>query len=184
MPNEITIQLNDDPPDPGSALAALQGRERSFIDAMVTTGAGPQNVTRCAVAAGYHPQYGWELMRKPKILAAIREEALKTLQSGALMGTKMLLQMAEEASNPANKTYKPELRRKLALDLIAHNGFMPKTEQKITVEHINQDGQQLVEDIKRFAASMGLNARELLNNVGVTDAEFEEVQPAEEVWSA
>ena len=72
--------------DPGSAMAALQPQRQLFVEKLIEGGAGPEYVERAARAAGYSAGHGWKLMREPRVLAAVREEASKGLLSGALVG--------------------------------------------------------------------------------------------------
>lgn len=174
---------------PGSAMAALMPQEASFVEAMVRGGAGPEFVRKAAALAGYSENYGWTLMRKSKILAALREEAAKGLLQGALIGQKVLMEIALDAGHKD--------RLKAAKELLGHSGFTITQEQKITVEHVSSEARELVKDITDFAKATGLDVKQLLGAIGintpqiVTDAEFTPVVvdnspdlATEEVWSA
>ena len=179
---------------PGSAMAALTPPEAAFVEAMIAGGAGPSCVEKAAAAAGYSPGsgYGWKLMRKSKILAALREEAAKGLLGGALLGQKVLFEIATD------QTHKDRFRA--ARELLAHSGFTITQEQKITVEHVNSEAREMIKEIGDFARATGLDARQLLAaigvqtptaadvpaNVGKPIAEQNQVVDAEfeEVWTA
>ena len=137
---------------------------------MIAAGGGPAQVQNCALAAGYSDKtYGWQLMRKPKIIAAMQEEAGKRLVSGALLGASVLMEIAQ---NPVHKD-----QYKAAKELLAHAGYMPVSKQEITVNHVQPDQRQLVSDIAAFAKQMGMDPQKLLGSVGVTvDAEFTVVE--------
>ena len=179
-PQCTTIDMNDltEQPEyyPGSAMAALAPQEAAFVEAMIAGGAGPSCVEKAAAAAGYSPGsgYGWKLMRKSKILAALREEAAKGLLGGALLGQKVLFEIATD------QTHKDRFRA--ARELLAHSGFTITQEQKITVEHVNSETRELIKEISDFAKATGLDAKQLLGSIGISreepvDAEFAEVGP-------
>ncbi len=149
------------PPDyhPSSAMAALQPQEANFVEAMIEGGAGPACVRVAAARAGYSENYGWTLMRKPKILAALREEAAKGLLSGAIIGQKVLIEIATDQQHKD--------RFRAARELLAHSGFTITQEQKITVEHVNTEAREMIRDIQEFAKQTGLDATQLLAAIGV-----------------
>ena len=159
---------------PGSAMAALAPQEVNFVEAMVRGGAGPDYVRKAAGIAGYSENYGWTLMRKAKILAALREEAAKGLLQGALVGQKVMMEIALDT------THKDRFRA--GRELLAHSGFTITQEQKITVEHVNSETRELIKEISDFAKATGLDAKQLLGSIGISreepvDAEFAEVGP-------
>jgi hypothetical protein len=165
--------------DPNSAMAALQPQRRLFVERMREGGASQEYVERAAAAAGYSRGHGWKLMREPRVLAALREEAAKGLLGGALIAQKVLIEIATDTHHKD--------RLKAARELLAHSGFTTVIEQKITVEHVNAEARELVQQIADFAKATGLDAKQLLGSLGIrepVDAEFEEVKPEEEVWSA
>lgn len=190
--SELTLTVDDHPLDDGPALSCLAPQEKAFVVAMVMAGGAPNQVQNAARAAGYaDPKYGWMLMRKQKIIDAIREEAGKRLVSGALVGASVLMELAMGANSSGSLLpVKPELRYKAAKELLAHAGYMPVHKQEITVNHLEPDKRQLVADIASFARQMGMDPQKLLGSVGVaTDAEFTEVEEspietvASEPWS-
>lgn len=157
-------------------MAQLEPQQQNFVETLIEYGAGPKKVEPAAVAAGYAPKYGWQLMKKPHVLAAIREEAAKGLLSGALLGMQVLMEIASDT------THKDRL--KAAKELLAHSGFV--AEQKIIVENkTDGEARQLITEIREFCRVTGLDATQLLGSIGVRpalpapveaiDAEFEEV---------
>ena len=159
---------------PNSAMAALLPKQRGFVEAMVRGGASPRFVYQAAAMAGYSEDHGWILMKMPKILAALREEAAKHLLQGALIGAKVLVEIATDSSHKD--------RFKAAKELLGHSGFTVTQEQKITVEHVNSETRELIKEISDFAKATGLDAKQLLGSIGISreepvDAEFAEVGP-------
>ncbi len=172
----MPLPANRDTYDPQSAMAALTPQRQGFVEAMVEGGAGPEFVAKAAALAGYSPTHGWKLMREPRVLAALREEAAKHLLAGALIGSKVLIEIATDSEHKD--------RLKAAKELLAHSGFTAVTEQKITIDHTNSETRELIKEIQAFAKATGLDSRQLLGSVGVTapepvDAEFTEVSPDE-----
>ena len=166
---DLTVQREY---DQQSAMAALQPQQQNFVEAMVEGGAGPTAVSAAAAKAGYSANYGWTLMRMPRVLAALREEAAKHLLAGALLGAKVL---SEIAMDSAHKD-----RFRAARELLAHSGFTAVTEQKITIDHTNSEARELVKELREFAGATGLDVNQLLASIGLkqddpVDAEFEEV---------
>ena len=170
--------------DQNSAMAALMPQQQRFVEALVNGGAGPTAVASAAVAAGYSPSsnYGWQLMRQPRVLAAVREEAAKHLVSGALLGAKVLSEIAMDSQHKD--------RFRAARELLAHSGFTITQKIEMRVDQTNSEARELIKEIKEFAKATGLDAKQLLGSIGVrdviVDAEFAEVisgPPAEEIWS-
>lgn len=188
---QLQLTVDDNPLDDGPALSCLTQQEKAFVIAMLLAGGAPNQVLNSAAAAGYaDPKYGWRLMRKDKIIAAMKEEAGKRLLSGALLGSSVLMELASgmNAQGVSIGPVKHELRYKAAKELLAHSGYMPVHEQKITVEHTSPDQRAMVADIAAFAKQLGMDPQRLLGSIGVTtDAEFTEVPagaPAEgDPWS-
>lgn len=158
-------------------MAALTPQRQAFVEALIEGGSGQLMVAKAAVAAGYSQNQGWKLMRDPKVLAAVREEAAKGLLGGALLGQKVLIEIAGDSLHKD--------RFRAARELLAHSGFTITQEQKITVEHVNAEAREMIKEISDFAKATGLDPKQLLGAIGikvdnVVDAEFEEVEPA--VW--
>jgi len=116
-----------------------------------------------------HPNYGNELMRDERILAALREEATKRLSGAALVGVNVMLELAQ---TPGHKD-----QFRAAKELAAINGFT--AEQRIVVEHINPDTKDQMRQIKEMATALGLDPKQLIASAGIVDAEFTEVKEPE-----
>lgn len=150
----------------GRAMSALTADRRKFIRQMIMLGPNPKNCQVAAAKAGFHPVYGYELMREEGIIAALREEATKRLAGSALIGVSVMIDIA------TNPTHKDQYRA--ARDLAAINGFT--AEQKIVVEHLNADGKQLIGQIREMAEQLGMDPRQLIAAAGIVDAEYTEVE--------
>lgn len=160
----------------GKAMAALTADRQAFVKNMLKLGPDKRAAQMAAAAAGYkNPVYGYELMREEGIIAAIREEATKTLAGAALMGVQVMIEVAQD---PTHKD-----RYKAAKDLAAINGFT--AEQKIVVEHLNPDTKAMIRQIGEMAEQMGLDPRQLIASAGIIDAEYsvvEDVQVDDSDW--
>ena len=152
----------------GRAMSALTDRKRHFVLMMLQQGVNPKAALSAAKAAGFTAEYSYKLMRDPNILAALREEAGKRLTGAALMGVNVMLQIANDP------THKDQFRA--AKELAAINGFT--AEQKIVVEHINQDSKELLTRVRQMAVELGMDPRQLIASAGIIDAEYEVIQPA------
>ena len=154
-------------------MSALTPRNRKFVIAMLQQGVNPKAARQAAAQCGYRPEYGYELMRNEEILAALREEATKRLAGAALVGVNVMLDIAQDPS------HKDQFRA--AKELAAINGFT--AEQRIVVEHIDKDGQALLQRVKDMATSLGLDPRLLIAQAGIVDAEYTVIEhkPAPQV---
>ncbi len=76
--------------------------------------------------------------------------------------------MLEIAHTPGHKD-----QYKAAKDLAALNGYT--AEQRIVVEHISEDSKAQIRQIRAMAEELGMDPRQLIEGVGIIDAEFEEV---------
>lgn len=150
----------------GRAMASLNEGRRKFVRQMLRMGPTSKAAPFAAEKAGYHPQYGYDLMREEAVIAALREEATKRLTGAALLGVTVMIEIAQD---PMHKD-----RYKAAKDLAAINGFT--AEQKIVVEHIDADGKALISKIKTMATDLGMDPRQLITAAGIIDAEYTEVE--------
>jgi hypothetical protein len=150
----------------GKAMSRLPEGQRQFVIHMMEMGARQKVAARAAKAAGFHPNYGYELMRDEGVLAAIREEATKKLAGAALVGVKVLIDIAHDVEHKD--------RFRAAKELAAINGFT--AEQRIVVEHISPDSKGMIQEIRSMAAQLGLDPKQLISAAGIIEAEFTEVQ--------
>lgn len=165
MANELTT--GDEAQTNSLAMSALTARQRRFVHALLQSGASTSAARKAATAAGYEPEYGYQLMKDPRILAAVREEATKTVAGAALTGVQVMIDIA------LNKEHKDQFRA--AKELAALNGFT--AEQKIVVEHIDSGMRDKIAEVRKLAEQLGLDPRLLIERTGlVIDAEFEVVE--------
>lgn len=155
-------------------MSACTAQERQFVIALLETGA--RDATKAAVIAGYGAnrhdsakQQAWRLAHRPRVQAAIREEADKRIRTGTILGASVLMEIA------ANPTHKDQY--KAAVELLNRGGLLVET--KHTVEVVdNRTTQTLLARVHELANRLGLDPKRLLGqaaNVEIVDAEFEDV---------
>jgi hypothetical protein len=168
MGQELAIPIPVDRKYDGRAMRALSDAHRLFVLWMVRQGCNPKACRNAAKAAGFSPNWGYELMRDEGIQAALREEATKKLTGAALLGVEVMCEIARDV------THKD--RYKAAKDLAAINGFT--AEQRIVVEHVTPDMKGQLAQIRSMAQQLGLDPALLIAKAGISEAEdgeFEEV---------
>jgi phage terminase small subunit len=150
-----------------SALEKLTPKQKRFVLAYLDT---KESVAECARAAGYLDPYhaGYQTMRLAHVQQALHEEATKRLRAGAALGTRVLIEIAEDTSHKD--------RLKAARELIAHAGLAPMMEQKITVERTDMSAEAVRAEIRLLMAKIGPAAHRLLESAGIVDAEFSEAE--------
>jgi hypothetical protein len=161
----MTVAIPQDRKYDGKAMASLTDRQRQFVVEMLQQGVNPKAAAKAAANCGYAPTYGYELMRHDAVLAALREEATKRVVGAALVGVNVLLDIAQ------SPTHKDQFRA--AKELAAINGFT--AEQRIVVEHINEDSRAQIRQIREMASQLGMDPKQLIEAAGIIDAEFTEV---------
>lgn len=163
----------------GPAMLALTPKQRAFVRSMLET--GKNSNTFHARAAGYIGDdstirvTAWRVAHDPKVLAAVREEGIKRMQSTAIIATCRLVELMEDPDK------KVALK---AIDMVLNRvGMHERTEHKLTVEHTH-DESAMIARISNLAKGLGLDPVKLLGSAGVKadiiDGEFEEVPPVEE----
>lgn len=164
---QLVVQLPDDRSDDGPAMSCLTEPQRAFVIVMCETGLMPEMANRAAAAAGFQGNNaGWRMMRNPRVLLALKEEAGKRVLGAALIGVTAIVDLARA---PSHKDH-----FKAAKYLAEMNGFT--VEQKVTIEHVKKDEREQVAAILAKAAKLGVDPTALLAQAGVIiDAEFEEV---------
>lgn len=162
----------------GPAMRALNERQRRFVCALGVTG-GEQR--EAYVWAGYTAKNdntasacASRLAASEDVKEAIREEALRRLDSSALLAVSTLVGIAGPRSTSKDRD-KISAANSL-LDRVG--GFAGKTEHKIIIKD-ERTNAELIEFIKEKAALAGLDARKLLG-MPVIDATYEEVTPSSE----
>lgn len=175
-----TVVLEIDEGSLGPCMRALNEKQRAFVYALVETGG---NASQAAAAAGYGfdsdtPEKrsaacrtrGYQLSHDDKVLAAIKEEAQKRLNSGALIATSALLEIVQD---PAHKS-----RLRAIEVLLDRAGLVVNRDVNINVNHTHKTDADQIERITSLAQGLGLDPRQLLGQAGViVDAEFK-VLPA------
>ena len=171
-----------EPPDEGTlgpAMLALTPRQRAFVVAMLDL-PGIDH-TAAAERAGYSATsrnslrvQAHHLLHDEKILDAIQEESRRRLNSSTILAVSVLMEIA------SNTVLQPKDRLKAAQAILNRTGFNEKTEHHVKVEHRDATEEAMVERIKKFAGVLGLDAKLLLGQAGVVDAEFHEVETSTE----
>lgn len=164
----------------GPAMQALQPRQRAFVYALVECGG---NYSEAAAAAGYGSESkdaatksatcrvaGHRLAHHPAVLAAIKEEGERRLQSGVLIAASELVKMAQD---PFSKH-----QYKAAVALLDRGGLPIIHRQEIDVRHTKSD-KDIRNEIIEFCKVLNLDPQRLLGQA-VTDAEFTPVISAED----
>ena len=160
----------------GPCMAALTEKQRKFVWAMLDSGG--VNYTECAVAAGYDAAerqtmrvIAHELAHDERIQAAIQEEARKRMGAGALMAAGHLVLIA---NSPGHKDQLSAIK-----EILNRSGLHAVTEQRISVTHKADHGDQ-VKEIIRLAQENGLDPQKVLGSYGIViDADFNEVKESE-----
>ena len=163
--------------DFGPAMLALIPKHRAFVIAYCTT--ANAEATEAARQVGYVDNNtgalkvtGYRILKKPEVLAAIREVVMQNITADLPVLHKALM---KTALNPQHKD-----QTKAVLALMNRGGLPDVTERNINV-NITVTKEEKVAEIRAMAEEMGLDVEKLLGNM--TDAEFEEIPPGlEEVW--
>jgi phage terminase small subunit len=154
-------------------MLLLTQAQRGFVIAMLETGG--QDHTKAAVLAGFGNNVdvanvsAARMMRQPKILAAIREEADRRLKSGAILGASVLIEIMQDTRHKD--------RFKAAQEVLNRAGLMVEQTHRVIHEDHRTDA-----EVKRSLALLlgkyGVDAAKVLGG-DVVDAEFSEVTGAE-----
>ncbi len=157
---------------PGPALAKLRRRQQLFVYWICELGGNVRKNTEAARRAGYTggedtmKATAYRLMNDTDVLAAIKEEAEKRLHSGLLLGTSVLLEIANDSFHKD--------RLKAALAIMDRAGMHAKSEHTVNVNDARTD-KEVIDRIGMLAARLGLDPQKLLGRP-VVDAEFLAVQ--------
>lgn len=167
----------------GKAMRTINPKQRAFVRAFVLTGGS--NATRAAIISGYgntddsSKAAAYRLVHDPKILAAIKEAADGMLRANILIGSAVLVEIA---NTPNHKD-----RFKAAQALLDRGGLIVATQHNANIT-ITEDtpSAQVIDRIKYLADRLGLDPALLLGRdaskaaslpapADYADAEFEEV---------
>lgn len=163
----------------GPAMAELTEIERQFVIAMLENGG---NQKQAALIAGYGRDStegarrdntaivaGYRVSHRARVIAAMREQAEKMLQSGVMMAAAVQIELLNNSD--------PKVRQKAVTSTLDRGGMQIIHKQQIEVTD-NRTAKELLDFIKQAAAEQGLDPRKLLGQAGVSmdiiDAEFEE----------
>lgn len=144
----------------GPAMASLTVKQRGFVLAMVENPglsfaaaarqAGYSDVKENAKVKGHYCAH------HPMVQAAIREEALKRLNSGSLIAAGVVIEILQD-----KRTQRKD-RLKAAAMLLDRTGFAAQQTLNIHKTVTDQTGQAVLERIERAAAALGVDAKTLL----------------------
>lgn len=162
----------------GPAMRALNERQRHFVCALGVHGGDQSEAYRAAgylvSSDGSARANASRLANSDPIVAAIKEEAIRRLDSASMLAVSTLVELASY-KNPDDK-----VRLKASNSLLDRiGGFAGKTEHSIVIKD-ERTTQELIDFIKNTAAANGLDARHLLGLPAPIDAEFTEVTDGRE----
>lgn len=161
----------------GQAMRELTIPQQRFVVALVELGA--RNNTQAAMMAGYggtdaaRKVAAKVLMRSPKVLAAIREEADKRLRSGALLAASRLYELIDSNDE--------KVALKASIETLNRSDLIVATEHRVTVTD-NRSREDVIKAIVAMAKKNNLDPKTLLGfdpEVKPVDAEFKEVLSTE-----
>lgn len=169
--NQAASTVNEQKPDDswgelGPAMQRLTERQRAFVRALLTGKPGYGSVTKAYRAAGYRAskpnREGFALVRTPKVIEAISEEAKKLTRG---------VGHAEAVAALFNMIRDPKHRdHARAVATILDRVDPVITTQKIDVRHTDMTGEAMIARIRELAAKHGLNSTKLLGGNGLTEA--------------
>lgn len=155
----------------GPAMLALEPRQRRFVCALATFGGDQEGAYAWA---GYRAKTpgalqacSSRLANSEAVQAAVKEEAIRRLNSASLLAISGLIEMASPLHNKNEK-----LRFKALQDLADRTGFNAKTEHTITIKD-DRTTAQILQTISQLAIANGLDPKLLAPTI--IEGEFEEV---------
>jgi phage terminase small subunit len=157
--------------DLGPAMLALTKPQQAFVTAVMLDGG--KNYKAAALIAGYggNPNAAHvsahHLMRNPKVLAAIREEADRRLRSGVALASSTLVELCGDVSQSGS------VRLKAAEALLDRGGLLLVKEHVVHHED-NRATKEVREMILSLAKANNLDIKKLGVDDPV-DAEFTEL---------
>lgn len=159
----------------GPAMRALNERQRLFVCALGVHGGDQGEAYRSAgfnvTNDGSARACASRLANSDPIVAAIKEEAIRRLDSSSMLAVSTLVELA------SYKNGDDKVRLKAANSLLDRiGGFAGKTEHNIIVKD-DRTTKELIDFIRHTAVANGLDASKLLGLADPVDAEFTEVDP-------
>jgi phage terminase small subunit len=145
----------------GPAMQALTPKQRAFVRNYIDF----PSASYAAIArrAGYSDKSGaakveaHALRRNEKVIRAINEELDKRFRLDAVIGRAVLVEIALDKEHPQ--------RLRAAEALLDRGGFHTRSEQRITVEHTDLNGEALIERIRDLARRLDVDPARLLGGV-------------------
>lgn len=155
----------------GPAMKELTLPQRAFVLAFADFGG--TNQAEAARMAGYGSandrqaaaDQAYALLRMPRILAALREEADKRLKGGAILAASVLSEIAMDVTHRD--------RYKAAVELLNRAGLVVEGVSRVIVED-HRTTEEIERRIVSLAQKLGIDPAKLLGN-DVVDADFTEV---------
>lgn len=156
----------------GPAMRELTIPQRDFVLAYADQGG--INAAEAARRAGYahHAVAGSTLLKMPRILAALREEADARLKAGAILAASVLVEIADD------KFHRD--RYKAAVELLNRAGLVVEGLSRVIVED-HRTPEEIERRIRDLAERLGIDADRLIGSSQVEDIEYKEVGLQEEV---
>lgn len=171
-PSEIIVQEDE----LGPAMRELTIPQRDFVLAYADQGG--INAAEAARKAGYGgSENSWSvagsmLLKQPRILAALREEADSRLKSGAILAASVLVEIAGDQYHRD--------RYKAAVELLNRAGLVVEGVSRVIVED-HRTAEEIERRIRDLAERLGIDADRLIGTSQIEDVEYEEVGLQEEV---
>lgn len=132
----------------GEAMLLCTSGERAFVVALVISGGQDQSLA--AFQAGHGTtkeiaaQSATQMMRRPRVLAAIREEADRRLRSGALLASSALYEIIADT--------KHKDRFKASVEVLNRAGMLVETHHRITVDNDTRSVDQIKKEVELLLA--------------------------------
>lgn len=155
----------------GPKMKALRPMEQAYVQALMDTG-GKSHAEAARIAgyaAGSAHVSAHYLDRRPRVIEAIKEEAQRRLNAGAILAASA---MVDIAMDPHHKD-----RFKAADRLLDRGGMIVATKHEVDVRD-DRSIAQIEAFITQKAAALGIDPKKLLgsrSSVVALDAEFSEV---------
>jgi phage terminase small subunit len=148
----------DDDENLGPAMRALNPKQRAFVRAYIDYPL--VTATQAARMAGYSDASeackvkAHNNLHSPRVIAALNEELDRRFRVDAVIGRKVLIEIATNPDHPQ--------RLKAAEALLNRGGFHTMSEQRIRVEHTDMSGEAMIERITKLALQLGMDPQQLL----------------------
>jgi hypothetical protein len=163
--------------DFGPCMAALSPKHRAFVIALFALGTNDATAAARLIYTdngnGSIKVQAHRVLHRPDVQAAIDEEARRRIKSLVPLG------LAELTEIMQNRQHKDQIK---ALSMMLNRaGLTEVHETKVTHEIVLTRAEKLAE-IRALSETLGLDPQTLLGNV--SDAEFEDVTPEQDVTPA